>query len=169
MARNRRDGGGAYEVGYRKPPRHSRFRKGRSGNPKGRPRGSKNSATLLKQALGEHVIVTENGRRKTATKLEVIFKQLVNRAAQGDHRATQLLLNYYLPSVEARLEASATNGRSALPPPLSPPERQARERAIAKILLEVGYTGAASSANEAPSSGETSNSNDRNQEGEQDE
>ena len=54
---NQRD----YEVGYSKPPRHTRFVKGQSGNPRGRPPGAKNFATLLSEALNETVIVTENG------------------------------------------------------------------------------------------------------------
>jgi len=85
---------GNYETGYGKPPRHARFRKGQSGNPRGRPRGSKNLATVMDEALGERVAITENGRRKTATKLQVIVKQVVNRAAQGDHRSTQLLMGF---------------------------------------------------------------------------
>ena len=85
-----------YEVGYRKPPRHSRFKKGHSGNPKGRPNGSKNAATLLKEALHEEVVVNENGRRRKVTKLEAAMKQLANRAAAGDHRSLQLLLNQLL-------------------------------------------------------------------------
>ena len=42
-----------YEVGYGKPPRHTRFELGRSGNPQGRPGGSKNLLTLLNEALKE--------------------------------------------------------------------------------------------------------------------
>ena len=89
----RKNGDGNYEVGYGKPPLRTRFQKGQSGSPKGRPRGSRNATTILNEALNERVVVTENGRRKSATKLEVIFKQLVNKAAQGDHRSIQLLLN----------------------------------------------------------------------------
>ena len=48
----------AYEVGYGKPPRHTRFIKGQSGNPRGRPTGAKNLKTLLSEALNETVIVT---------------------------------------------------------------------------------------------------------------
>jgi hypothetical protein len=62
----------AADVGYGKPPRETRFRKGRSGNPRGRPRGSRNFASLLEEALAEPVVITENGRRKRATKLQVI-------------------------------------------------------------------------------------------------
>jgi Family of unknown function (DUF5681)/DNA methylase len=95
-----------YEIGYGKPPRHTQFRKGQSGNPKGRPRGAKNSATLLNEALDEPVVVTENGRRKTITKKQVIVKQIVNKAAGGDYRSIQLLLLNQIPLLEARLESS---------------------------------------------------------------
>src|SRR5947209_18057749 len=80
-----------YEVGYGKPPRHGRFQKGRSGNPNGRAKGRKNLARLLTKAIDEPVTVTENGRRKTITKLEAATKQIVNKAASGEPRATQLL------------------------------------------------------------------------------
>jgi hypothetical protein len=78
-----------YPVGFGKPPRTTRFKKGRSGNPKGRPRGSRTSLTLLEQALSEPVVVTENGQRKKITKGEALMKQVVNKAASGDARAIQ--------------------------------------------------------------------------------
>jgi hypothetical protein len=80
-----------YEIGFGKPPRHTQFQQGCSGNPKGRPRGSKNSTTLLIEALQEPGIVSENGRRKKITKKQAIIKQIVNKAASGDHRAIQFL------------------------------------------------------------------------------
>ena len=48
-----------YQVGYGKPPRHTRFKRGQSGNPRGRPREAKNLPTLLTEALNERVIVAE--------------------------------------------------------------------------------------------------------------
>ena len=81
-----------YEVGYGKPPRHTRFQKGRSGNPTGRPRGRKNMATLLSAALDASIIVVENGRRKKITKREAIVTQLVNKSASADLKATQIVL-----------------------------------------------------------------------------
>jgi hypothetical protein len=80
------------DVGYRKPPSDTRFRKGVSGNPKGRPKGSLNVATLLMKTLRERVILNENGQRKTVTKLEAALKQLVNKAASGDSRALKQLV-----------------------------------------------------------------------------
>jgi hypothetical protein len=81
-----------YIVGYGRPPLATRFQPGRSGNPRGRPKGARNLATIVAAALGERVTVNENGRRRLITKLEAAVKQLVNRAAAGDTRVTQLLL-----------------------------------------------------------------------------
>jgi hypothetical protein len=88
----RRDGNDDYEVGYRKPPRHTRFVKGQSGNPRGRPPGAKNLTTLLEEALNEPVTVTDNGGRRTVSKRRAIFTQLVNRAVTADFRAIKILL-----------------------------------------------------------------------------
>jgi hypothetical protein len=82
-----------YEVGYGKPPRHTRFAKGQSGNPRGRPAGAKNFTTLLSEALNETVTVTENGKRRKVSKREAIIAQLVNRSAMADLRAIKLLFD----------------------------------------------------------------------------
>jgi hypothetical protein len=87
------DDGGDYEVGYGKPPRHTRFQKGRSGNPQGRPPGAKNFKTLLSDALNEPVVVTESGGRRKITKREAIIKQLVNQSATANWRAIKILLD----------------------------------------------------------------------------
>ena len=129
-----------YPVGYGRPPRDTRFKKGSSGNPKGRPRGSKNATTLLKEALNEQVVITENGRRRTITKKEAIVTQIVNKAASGDHRAIQLLLVNQIPLIEARLESSRPATPDAPPPPaLSDEVKRARAIEIARILKDIGY------------------------------
>ena len=87
------DSEGDYEVGYGKPPRETRFAKGQSGNPRGRPSGAKNFKTLLSDALNEPVIVTENGGRRKVTKRQAIITQLVNRSAAADFRAIKILFD----------------------------------------------------------------------------
>lgn len=82
-----------YEVGYKRPPKSGQFKPGQSGNRKGRPKGSLNFDTLLERELNSSVSVAENGRRKQVRKKEVIVKQLVNKAAAGELRATTLLMN----------------------------------------------------------------------------
>jgi hypothetical protein len=78
-------------VGYCNPPEHSRFQKGKSGNPTGRPKGTLNVATVLARTLQQKVVVKENGKRRTVTKLEAALLRLTNKAAAGDLRAVQLL------------------------------------------------------------------------------
>jgi len=82
----------AESVGYRNPPKTTRFKKGVSGNPKGRPKGSLNVATVFTKTLRERVVINEHGQRKTVTKLEAALKQLVNKAASGDLRALAQLV-----------------------------------------------------------------------------
>jgi hypothetical protein len=81
-----------YKVGYGKPPCHTRFVQGQSGNPRGRPPGAKNMKTLLTKALNELVVVTDNGGRRKVSKREAIVTQLVNRSAKADFKAIQILL-----------------------------------------------------------------------------
>ena len=95
-----------YAVGYGNPPLHTRFQKGRSGNPKGRPRGRKNLSTLLSAALNGLVVVTQNGRHKKITKREAIVTQLVNKSASADLKATQIVLAM-LRDIESRAEDPA--------------------------------------------------------------
>jgi uncharacterized protein DUF5681 len=81
-----------YEVGYGKPPRNTRFKKGApSANPRGRPR--KNIAALLVEGLNKKVTVTENGRRRKVMVREAITSQLINQSASADLRATKMLLD----------------------------------------------------------------------------
>ena len=92
-----------YEVGYGKPPRHTRFKRGESGNPHGRPPGAKNLSTLLSEALNEPVVIAENGGRKRISKRQAIVKQLVNKSTKGDWRAVKLLIDI-LQDIEGRTE-----------------------------------------------------------------
>lgn len=78
-------------VGYGKPPKAHRFRKGQSGNPSGRPKGQKTSLDLLRKEIDRKVTVTEHGRQRKVTKAELIAKQYVNRAVKGDAAALRMM------------------------------------------------------------------------------
>jgi uncharacterized protein DUF5681 len=119
MSPNQRD----YEVGYGKPPPHTRFRKGQSGNPRGRPAGAKNLKTLLADALNEFVVVTENGGQHKITKREAIVTQLVNRSATADWRAIKILFDI-LRDIEGQSEAAS-------------PENSAFTAADAKVIEQL--------------------------------
>ena len=83
-----------YQVGYGKPPRHTRFRKGRSGNPKGRAKGLTTLAQIATRIFNERVVIRENGQRRSITKLEAALKQLANKAAGGDKRAIEAMIRF---------------------------------------------------------------------------
>ena len=121
------DDKGDYQVGYRKPPRHSRFVKGQSGNPRGRPPGAKNMNTLLTKALNELVVVTDNGRRRMVTKREAIVTQLVNRSAKADFKAIQILLGM-LRDVESHTDSHSSD----------PTFTEADQQIIARIKARLG-------------------------------
>lgn len=83
----------SYAVGYCKPPKHTQFPKGRSGNPKGRPKGSQNVSTIFRRVARQRVKVTDDGRSRYITKLEATVTQLSNQAASGQPRAIRDFLS----------------------------------------------------------------------------
>jgi hypothetical protein len=80
-----------YEVGYGKPPRHTRFKKGHSGNPKGRPRGSRNLKSELEDEFRERIVVREGGKARKVSKRRAMIKAQMAKAVQGDTKAATLL------------------------------------------------------------------------------
>ena len=81
-------GHGSYEVGYCRPPQHTRFKPGHSGNPKGRPKGTKNLKTDLMEELAERINVSEGGKPKKLSKQRALVKSLTAKAIKGDARAS---------------------------------------------------------------------------------
>jgi hypothetical protein len=76
-----------YEVGDRRPPKHSQFKPGVSGNPKGRPKGSVNLRTRIARQLRQTVPVTRHGRQVKMLKADLIAHQIVDAAAKGNLKA----------------------------------------------------------------------------------
>lgn len=81
-----------YEIGYRRPPKSGQFKKGQSGNPKGRPKGSKNFMTLLDQELDQKITVNENGRKKEITRMQAVVKRMVADTLQGNMRTLMTMV-----------------------------------------------------------------------------
>lgn len=80
-------------VGYRKPPKQSRFRPGVSGNPKGRPkRKPMELAAIIRDVLGARIQYREQGHIKGAPRQEVVLKKLIERAVKGHIEAADLVL-----------------------------------------------------------------------------
>ena len=79
-------------IGYCKPPKHAQFAKGKSGNPKGRPKGSRNFSTLMRDELNVKIPIIENGHRRKITKQEAMAKQLANKGAAGDLKAIPMVM-----------------------------------------------------------------------------
>jgi hypothetical protein len=111
-------------VGYGRPPKQTRFKKGQSGNSRGRPKGAPNLATALARTLKEPVVITEQGRKKTITKFEAAVKQLVNKAASGEARAIAQLLAL-VQVVESHVDAHD---------PTTQPLPEADQHVMARIL-----------------------------------
>ena len=79
--------GANYAVGYRRPPLHTRFKTGVSGNPSGRPKGAQNLKTLFDRILREEISLREGEVTKKITKAEAILRGLVVGAMKGDSRS----------------------------------------------------------------------------------
>ncbi|MDU8912248.1 DUF5681 domain-containing protein [Aestuariicoccus sp. MJ-SS9] len=118
-----------YEVGYGKPPEHTRFKKGQSGNPKGRPKDRRNFATELEEVLTAPVSITEGGQPKRVSSRQAALMRLRERALKGDIRALSELFGLAL-KYEADRDARMSD-RS-----LTASEAQILERYAQKVLDE---------------------------------
>ena len=94
MSEDRKETKGDYDIGWCKPPKHTQFKPGQSGNPRGRPKKNKDLNRLIQVELDATIPVQEAGRQKRITKREAIIKQLINRAIKGDPKATQFVLGH---------------------------------------------------------------------------
>jgi hypothetical protein len=119
---NKRD----YEVGRGKPPVHSRFKKGQSGNPRGP--GLKNLPALLVDALNEKVVVTIDGERREITKREAVATQLVNESTRANLRATKMLTDMLK---DAEKEAGVA--RPSEPAPFTAADEEVMPTFIARL------------------------------------
>ena len=79
-------------VGYKQPPRDTQFKPGKSGNPKGRPRASKNMKSVLKKVLEERLPIRENGKSRKRSKGDVMLRRLVHLGIEGNWRALALAI-----------------------------------------------------------------------------
>ena len=81
-----------YDVGYCKPPKATQFKKGQSGNPKGRPKGSNNLSTDVKAILKAPVPISEGGKRRNVTTQKAVLLRLREKALKGDAKAIDQLV-----------------------------------------------------------------------------
>ena len=95
--------GSGDKVGYGKPPKHTRFGKGQSGNPKGRPKGAKNLRTVVEQEAFSSILVSERGKTRKVSKMTAIMMGMMAKGLKGDTKAAQIALSLfekYLPDID---------------------------------------------------------------------
>ncbi len=99
-----------YEVGYGKPPKKARWKKGQSGNSEGRPKGVKNMETVVRQEAYSKIEIKEGGKTYELTKVEALLKRMMAKGIQGDNKAASITLDLmrdYLPQADPEAAARA--------------------------------------------------------------
>ena len=89
-----RDPGAPYEIGYCKPPKHTRFKPGQSGNPQGRTRGQRNFGTAVRDAANRKITMREGDRTRNVSKMDGIIEMTLNKALQGDFKAVATFIQF---------------------------------------------------------------------------
>src|SRR5687767_5495551 len=80
-----------YAVGHKRPPLHTRFKPGQSGNPTGRANGTKNLKTLFNKILAEEVSLREGANIRKVSKAEAVLRGLIVNALKGEARSVATL------------------------------------------------------------------------------
>lgn len=115
-----------YEVGFKKPPKNTQFKKGDHGNPLGRPKGTKNLKTDLLEEMQEKITVQTGGKPITISKQRAFVKKLTARALMGDISAARQLIMLLL-KLLADLPPDAA-------PTLGPSDTDILERYLARQI-----------------------------------
>ena len=101
----------SYDIGYGKPPRDTQFKKGVSGNPKGRPKKALDFEHELIKESKSLMTINENGRSKRISKHKAVIKQLMNKAMSGNIPAARPYLDRYQLAFEKRALLEAAQAR----------------------------------------------------------
>jgi hypothetical protein len=125
-------GSSAGPVGYARPPIASRFKPGKSGNPHGRPRNSRNLKTIIQSALTAHVVLREGARKRSISKLEGIVLKQVETALKGNDKAALATLK-----MAAQVGLLEGPEGAAEPLTLSPGEQQIVNDALQGAMVAV--------------------------------
>lgn len=97
---------GPDEVGYGRPPREHQFKPGQSGNPKGRPKGTRNEATILQDVLNRKITVRDGGKPRKIPVIEGIVLRIIEDSLKGNTKSASFILNRYAAMVSGELPAS---------------------------------------------------------------
>jgi hypothetical protein len=114
-----------YKVGPGRPPLHTRFKKGRSGNPGGKRK--QNMPALLADTLDEPIFVMIDGERRQITKREAVVHQLVDKSTTADLRATKMLFD---------MIKDAEHKAGVAPPPPAPRQLDAADKEVMQLFVE---------------------------------
>jgi Family of unknown function (DUF5681) len=82
-----------YQVGYQRPPLHTRFKPGQSGNKNGRPKGRPNHRTTLNRVMNEKVTLREGEKTRRVTKFEAMLQAQASKGMKGDTRSAGIVIN----------------------------------------------------------------------------
>lgn len=138
----------SYPVGYGKPPKRTRFKPGKSGNPHGRPRKSTTLEEDIEKELRTKVTLKEGTKFLQMTKRQAVAKQFVNKAISGDIRSTELLLKR-----TAKTHSDHDNNLGAL---LEEFRERSRLLEIDRSVQERPFVGSVGSAPSKATTGEDS-------------
>lgn len=81
------------DTGYKRPPKTHQFKPGQSGNPRGRPKGTRNLSTDLADISSRRIPIRENGKERRISRQEAVLLSLFNKALQGDVKAATSIIN----------------------------------------------------------------------------
>jgi hypothetical protein len=93
-----------YKVGYKHPPKTAQFQKGKSGNPRGRPKHTRNLKTDLAEELSSRISITVQGKAVTVSKQKAVIMASIARAMKGD-KAAAMIFNLAMKLLEPDAES----------------------------------------------------------------